>query len=369
MEKTDILVLHGTDPSAMAKRLVAEAGLAAQIGDTRKRIGLKPNLVAPTPAQNGATTHPEVVAGLIEYLQENGFNNIAILEGAWVGAKTTDAFRACGYFRLSDRYGVELIDLQKDNAHTQDCAGVAIKICDSALAVDFMINLPVLKGHCQTLLTCALKNNKGIIPNAEKRRFHTMGLHRPIAHLNTVAKNDFILVDGICGDLDFEEGGNPVQNNMLFAARDPVLCDAFAAQLIGIPQQDIPYIALAEKLGVGSAGLSAATIRQLNEGNAAGAAPAPTGKSQRLAAYIHEDSACSACYASLLRALNRMDGRALKRLSGKICVGQGFAGKTGPLGVGRCTAGFANTVGGCPPTANDILALLQSQPDGGPPRK
>ena len=37
-------------------------------------------------------------------------------------------------------------------------------ICDSALALDFLINDPVLKGHCQTKITCALKNMKGLIP-------------------------------------------------------------------------------------------------------------------------------------------------------------------------------------------------------------
>lgn len=81
-----------------------------------------------------------------------------------------------------------------------------LKVCDTALQAEFVINMPVLKGHCQTKITCALKNNKGVIPNSEKRRYHTMGLHKPIAHLNTVVRNDFILVDNICGDLDFEEG-------------------------------------------------------------------------------------------------------------------------------------------------------------------
>ena len=49
-----------------------------------------------------------------------------------------------------------------------------------------------------------------------------MGLHKPIAHLSTVVRSDFILVDNICGDLDFEEGGNPVSMNRIWAAKDPV---------------------------------------------------------------------------------------------------------------------------------------------------
>ena len=30
-----------------------------------------------------------------------------------------------------------------------------------------------------------------------------------------------VIVDGIMGDLDFEEGGNPVQMDMVLAGRDP----------------------------------------------------------------------------------------------------------------------------------------------------
>lgn len=54
---------------------------------------------------------------------------------------------------------------------------------------------------------------KGLIPNTEKRRFHALGLHKPIAHLNMGIHQDFIVVDNICGDLDFEDGGNPVVMN------------------------------------------------------------------------------------------------------------------------------------------------------------
>ena len=34
-----------------------------------------------------------------------------------------------------------------------------------------------------------------------------MGLHKPIAYLNKAIKQHLIIVDGIMGDLNFEEGG------------------------------------------------------------------------------------------------------------------------------------------------------------------
>ena len=364
MEKNEILVTYGSDITKMATELAREANLAGLIGDRKKRIGLKPNLVTNRPASDGATTHPEIAAGLIAYLKKEGFSNIVILEGAWVGASTSEAFRVCGYNKLAEETGVQLIDTKKDKTRNCDCKGLKIHICESALSIDFMINLPVMKGHCQTRITCALKNHKGVIPDSEKRRFHTLGLTKPIAHLNTVVRSDFILVDGICGDLDFEEGGNPLYAGRLFATRDPVLCDAWAALQMGYALSDIPYIGLAEKLGVGSANVAGAKIRELNNialsGSSTPSGASPSFKVRQLAEYINENKACSSCYASLVFALSRISRSELALLSEKICLGQGFRGKKGHLGVGQCASAFSMSCPGCPPSGAEIVAFLRA---------
>jgi uncharacterized protein (DUF362 family) len=362
MEKNEIIVIYGNDIKSMAIRLAQEADLAGLIGDCGKRIALKPNLVVARPASTGATTHPEIAEGLISYLKDKGFTNLAIIEGSWAGGSTTEAFSVCGYRELAKKTGVPLIDTKTDNFALYDCKGVKIKICENALAVDFMINLPIMKGHCQTLLTCALKNNKGLIPDSEKRHFHSMGLHKPIAHLNTALRNDFIVVDGICGDLDFEQGGNPVYVGRMAAARDPVLCDAWACAQMGYALSDVPYIALAEKLGVGSANLRDAKIRKLNEGNESfSESAAPSGKVRQLASHIVAAKACSACYASIIFALSRMGRNGSVNMREKICVGQGYRGKQGSVGVGQCTAGFNASCPGCPPSGAEVLAFLQNR--------
>ena len=174
MKNNEILVVYGNEYEKMTRKLLEEADLAGRIGDREKRIGIKPNLVSPVPAKEGATTHSEVVEGLLQYLQEHGFHNIVIMEGSWVGEKTEHAFLECGYGELASRYKAELVDTQKEKAKSVDCAGMELHICQCAFGVDYMINVPVMKGHCQTRITCALKNMKGLIPNAEKRRFHSM---------------------------------------------------------------------------------------------------------------------------------------------------------------------------------------------------
>ncbi len=365
MEKNEIYILYGTEYKEMTKRLLEEAKLSGLIGSREKRIGIKPNLVAPVPASEGGTTHPEVVEGLLSYLQEHGFWNLTIMEGSWVGDRTQESFEVCGFRELAERYGVRLLDTQQEKGVRKDCMGMELSICGCAFETDFLINVPVLKGHCQTRMTCALKNMKGLLPNAEKRRFHREGLHKPIAHLAAGLRQDFILVDSICGDLSFEDGGNPTPQNRLLAGRDPVLVDAYACGLLGYSLEEIPYIVLAERLGAGSARLSEAVIRELNEPVCSLKLP-DSRRMVKLLELTEEVESCSACYGYLIPALSMLDEEGLLQgLREKICIGQGYRGRSGNLGIGSCTCGFRHSLKGCPPTEKEMYEFLKAYITGG----
>ncbi len=354
-----IYIESGENYREMTFKLLEAADLKSRIPDHSCRIGIKPNLVSETEASWGATTHPEIVGALIEYLQNNHFTNLAMLEGSWVGGKTSEAIKVCGYDKLSEQYHVPFLDMQREKGVITDCGGMELSICAAVKDIDFLINVPVLKGHCQTKITCALKNMKGLIPNAEKRRFHSLGLHKPIAHLNTAIHQDFILVDNICGDLDFEDGGNPVLMNRVMAATDPVLLDAYVCHLMHYDVADVPYIGLAESLGVGCADITKADI--ISCGSEEAAAFPRSRKVVELADAVQEVDSCSACYGYLIPALDRLKEEGLlDQLQEKICIGQGYRHQTGELGIGHCTAGFRCHLDGCPPVEQDIYHFLKS---------
>lgn len=365
-----IRLLHGTDGHKMARTLL-EAQDAARLVPSGAPVALKPNLVVARPASGGATTHPEIVAGAIEYLLDAGVaaRDITIMEGAWVGDSTRRAFEHCGYAALERRYGVGLVDLKGDETRAVDTPVGKIQICVRALEAGFLLNLPVLKGHCQTVMTCALKNLKGCLPDSEKRRFHTMGLHRPIAALAAVLRPALTLVDSLCGDPGFEEGGNPEVTNRMYIGEDPVALDVFGCDLLGIGPEEVPYIGMAAALGVGSATLDEGDVLEIGpDGKPLEAAEIRAGQSttrRRHANWrtlhpglrIEEDQACSACTASLAHALEKLarEGVDLSALP-TIRIGQGFAGHTpeGGIGIGRCAGGI-----GCPPSADSVEALLR----------
>lgn len=347
--------IHGDDAHDMTLRLLeaCEAHRLVRRGDS---VALKPNLVLASVPEDGAVTHPGVVSGCIEYFRAHGVVDISVIESSWVGDKTMRALRRSGLEEVCRRYDVPFFDLKRDHTVSVQTAIGPMDVCERALNAGLLVDLPVLKGHCQTRMTCALKNLKGCISDAEKRRFHALGLTEPIAALGAALRPGLVVVDSICGDLCFEEGGTPVQTKVMYACEDPVQADAYGRSIMGLQPQEVPYVELAERYGAGRASWSDDDLVLLNEPSDAEEYARPSGEVARLTKYVHEREACSACFAALVRALYA-SGRGRNQ---EIYIGQGWDGATlEGLGIGRCCRGAEKHVPGCPPTAESIARHLR----------
>ena len=326
--------------------------------DAGMAVAIKPNLVVSCPASDGATTHPEIVEGVMLFLHDFGVKDIKIIESSWVGDDTKRAYKYCGYEELSGKYGVPLIDLKDDSFKKYRYGAFEVAICDEAMKTDFLINMPVLKAHCQTRFTNCMKNLKGCIPDAEKRRFHKLGIYKPVAALNMLIKTGYCVVDGVCGDMTYEGGGAPVTSNRIIAGRDPLMLDSYCAELIGYRPDEIEYISYGRELGVGEYYSRETKVVELNSRDKPVLDVRRNRVLDKYQRLIDEDSACSACYSALVYALHRRGSTT--SANGKIHIGQGFAGKSGEgIGVGNCTRGFSKCIPGCPPKATDIFAALR----------
>ena len=350
-----IYQIYGRDAHAMTVALLEADNAIARV-PAGGSVALKPNLVIAGTPDSGATTHAGVLSGAIEYFRERGVADISVIEGSWVGDETMRAMRRAGYDAVCRRYDVPFFDLKRDQTRPVKTAVGKIDVCCRALDAGLLVDLPVLKGHCQTRMTCALKNLKGCLPDREKRRFHAMGLMKPIAALGAALKPRLIVVDSLCGDLNFEEGGTPVETDRMFLGGDAVQLDAYGASLMGLRLDEVPYIELAERYGGGRAAFDPADIVNLNQPDTAASYPRPTGTVASLTRRVRQVRACSACFANLVRALyaSGRDGEA------EIRIGQGWRGKRfDGLGIGNCCSGASHCVRGCPPTAQAIAEALE----------
>ena len=146
----------------------------------------------------------------------------------------------------------------------------------------------------------------------------------------------------------------------MMLSSDPITLDILGASLMGYAPEEIPYITIAAAYSGRSARLEDLEIIELNKPEK-GSARAK-GTAGRLATHTDPDEACSACYASLIHALKRLDDEGgLGKLKGRrIAVGQGWRGKSMDIGSGACCQKALHGVKGCPPSASDILDMLNN---------
>ncbi len=148
--------------------------------------------------------------------------------------------------------------------------------------------------------------------------------------------------------------------NRMMLGTDPVQIDAYGCRLMGLDVKDVPYIGMAEEWGVGSVEVGEGDVVRLNEPAESQEYPLASGRVQRLVYNVHADSACSACYASLIRALYIAEREGLY-IQDSLMIGQGYQGKEiEGIGIGKCCQGAQKCVKGCPPSADAILRAFRA---------
>ena len=134
------------------------------------------------------------------------------------------------------------------------------------------------------------------------------------------------------------------------------ILDAYGCRLMGLGPAQVPYIGLAERWGAGSSALAEGELVRLNAPTDGAEYPRPSGAVAALTRAVQARSACSACYASLVRALHRSGGT-----NKAVAIGQGWKGMPfDGLGVGACCDCAREQVKGCPPSAGDILRAMDA---------
>jgi hypothetical protein len=88
-----------------------------------------------------------------------------------------------------------------------------------------------------------MKNLKGCLALASKKKFHLHGLGRLIALLNTKIKPSLTVIDGIYG---LERGpeflGTPHRMNLIIAGRDPFSSDLVGTMVMGMKPEEVEHL-------------------------------------------------------------------------------------------------------------------------------
>lgn len=365
-----VVITYGSQVERMVRELIENAGAMDRLrpDDT---VVIKPNLVVSRQNWAGIDTDPRVIEALVKSLKDRGVHRITIGDGSGMGYSATKAFDYCGYTGLATRYGLRLVDLERDRFIKKPVRMEGpfknIEIARTVLECDFFINVPVMKAHNETLITCSLKNLKGTLPRAMKTAFHGVNLHRAIAQLNSVLSPHLIIVDGLQGDLHSETGHDPVVMERIILGTNPVEVDSVVAETLGYAPRDIRHITYSADAGLGTCDLKRIRIRSLNRPSQRKRFRPPAHYSKKFPCTIRAEGVCCTCMGNFIFALERLreKGLLLERIS--FLIGQNSTippgKKTLTVAVGKCASkqdGSDLRIDECPPSAGSIFQCIES---------
>ena len=224
---------------------------------SKANVFIKPNIVFWTRATPfpkwGVVTTSRVVEDMVILLKERGMDDITIVEGiVTFDPKDTEtpahAFESLGYNILKKRYGIKTLNIFERPFKRIDLgAGVVLNFNEDILQSDFVVNLPVLKTHAQTVVSLGIKNLKGLIDVNSRKKCHSPHLEKDlnymVARLANKIPPSFTLLDGI---YTTERGpffeGRLRRSNILIASSDIFSVDKVGAKVLGYDPSEVPYL-------------------------------------------------------------------------------------------------------------------------------
>ena len=216
-----------------------------------EKVVIKPNLCYYWDFSTGETTDPRIVSTVIDYIRNQIGKDVDILiaEADASAMKTKYSFRVLGYDKLSQAKNVKLVNLSNG-----DIVNIKVKVREKEFVLpvnnvllesDLIINVPKLKTHNITGMTCTLKNMFGAISKPRKYSYHNM-LSHAIVGMNKIVRSHVSIVDGIVA-----RGLHPKKLGVIIAGDDPLATDFKAAQIMGFNPRKIQHLNIANEEQIG----------------------------------------------------------------------------------------------------------------------
>jgi len=216
-----------------------------------EKVVIKPNLCYYWGFSTGETTDPRIVSAVIDYIRNQMGKDvdITIAEADASAMKTKYSFKVLGYDKLSQARNANLVNLSNG-----EIVDVKVKVKEKELVLpinnillkaDLIINVPKLKTHNVTGITCTLKNMFGAIAKPKKYSYHSI-LSHVIVGINKIVRSNISLVDGVIA-----RGVHPKKMGVIIAGDNPLATDSVAAQIMRFNPRKIQHLKIANEEQIG----------------------------------------------------------------------------------------------------------------------
>jgi uncharacterized protein (DUF362 family)/Pyruvate/2-oxoacid:ferredoxin oxidoreductase delta subunit len=205
---------------------------------------LKPNLLGYYHSDRGITTHPAIVKAIAKLTKSIGGRPV-IADSPGSGIPyTKESLKKLYQITGMEGLGADLnYDTEFKGFFSEDKGFRLIKLMGE---VDSVVNIPKLKTHSYTILSCGVKNLFGLIPGFDKLGYHSTlpdvkDFSSMLFRLADVVQPKLTIVDGIVGmEGDGPSGGILRDIGWIIVSDNPILADLAACRLIAWKHEIVP---------------------------------------------------------------------------------------------------------------------------------
>lgn len=232
----------------------------------KKKILLKPNIMAQNTPEQAASTHPALIDALCRIFIENDCRvTIGDSSAFYQGGSTRLGFETTGMAAVAKKYGAKLLSFEATLLEKVTTGKVLnpFYITRAVFEHDLLVNVPKMKIHRLARYTGAIKNIYGCVAGGTKQVYHRMYLDRPdyrevwgkpLVDVFEAVNPGLNVMDAVIG-LDKDgpaANGEPKFTGLILAAENACALDITACRIMGFDPFWVPAVREAIERGMAS---------------------------------------------------------------------------------------------------------------------
>jgi uncharacterized protein (DUF362 family) len=267
--KYDMVAVMGGNPDAMFDLGIQEFGGIGTFVQKGQKVLIKPNIGWDVIPELAATTNPLLIKRIIEHCLKAGAKEVYVFDHTcdnWI-----NCYKNSGIEKIAKSAGAKVVPANSESYYAQIeiPGGIKLqkaKVHQLLLETDVFINVPVLKDHNSTRMTCCLKNSMGLV--WDRKFWHSNDLNQCIADFALFEKKPALNVID-CYNVMVKHGPQGVSKEDLVLMKSQILTtdwvagDSAAAKMLGVDVEKIEYIPIAHKMGIGNMNLESLNIKKI----------------------------------------------------------------------------------------------------------
>jgi uncharacterized protein (DUF362 family) len=251
-----VVTAGGASPADNLRRALGSLGGIEKFVKRGEKVVIKPNCAWDRAPEQAANTDPTLVAELVRLSRAAGAASVIVADSTCHDPERS--FERSGIAPAARAAGATIAHQSSGGVVRLDLGGTQLGAWNVLRAIaeaDRVVNVPIVKQHGLALATVGMKNWIGALAGPRSALHQRLPLLT--AELGAAFRPTLTVVDATRVLVSGGPTGGSLSSvralNQVAVATDPVAADAWGASLLGLDAHELSYLAVAARLGLGTA--------------------------------------------------------------------------------------------------------------------